>query len=343
MTTLLPTLGPLLMLPPDGDDGAYSLGDYEGAMTRWCHGCGNNGILTSLQKLCAEYQLPPEKTVIVSGIGCAARLPHYMGTYGFHGLHGRAFPIAEGVRMRRPDLHVFVSTGDGDCCSIGAGHWLHAVRYNMNMTVLLHDNRVYGLTKKQASPTSPRGLVTKTTPHGARLESLNPLVTTLGMPNVSFAAQVVDWLPGIFSDVLRQAYEHHGFSFIRILQRCPNFLPDQFEDYVRHPDRVVLVTHEKGLTIDEATARRFPNRIEHDPGDLDEALRIARMEDAHPVGVFYRDDTVPCYEDLVAPERHFSSADRLAALEREFDRFSVSPGRGGAGGEAVPAGAADVE
>jgi 2-oxoglutarate ferredoxin oxidoreductase subunit beta len=333
MTALLPTLGPLLM-QPDADE-PYSLGDYEGGMTRWCHGCGNNGILTSLQKLCAERQLPPEKTVVVSGIGCAARLPHYVGTYGFHGLHGRAFPIAEGVRIRRPDLHVFVSTGDGDCCSIGAGHWLHAVRYNMNMTVLLHDNRVYGLTKKQASPTSPRGLVTRTTPRGARLDALNPLAATLGMPNVSFAAQVVDWLPGMLLDILRQAYDHRGFSFIRIMQRCPNFLPDQFEDYVRHPDRVVLLTHEDGLTVDDATARRFPNRIRHDPSDLHEAIRLATMEDALPVGVLYRNDAVPCYEDLVAPPRHVSAADRMAALERELDRFSVNP-------KVAPAGAGDA-
>jgi 2-oxoglutarate/2-oxoacid ferredoxin oxidoreductase subunit beta len=324
MTVSLPTFVPLVMVPSE-DDVRYDLGDYEGAMTRWCHGCGNNAILTSLQKLCADRQLPPERTVIVSGIGCAARLPHYMGTYGFHGLHGRAFPFAEGVRIRRPDLHLFVSTGDGDCCSIGAGHWLHAVRYNMNMTVLLHDNRVYGLTKKQASPTSPRGLVTRTTPHGARLEPLNPLAATLGMPNVSFAAQAVDWLPGILSDILRQAVDHHGLSFIRILQRCPNFLPDLFEDYVRHPDRVVLLTHEQGLQVDAVTARRFPHVVEHDPGDLAEAMELARMTDALPIGIFYRDDSVPCYEDLLAPARHFSPETKLAALERELDRFSVNP------------------
>ena len=108
-----------------------------------------------------------------------------MKTYGFHGIHGRAFPIAEGVKMARPDLHVFVNTGDGDCCSIGAAHWIHAIRYNMNMTVILHDNHVYGLTKKQASPTSPIGLKSNTTPRGAVLEALNPLTVTLGVQNVS--------------------------------------------------------------------------------------------------------------------------------------------------------------
>src|SRR5512140_2147059 len=167
-------------------DEQHELEDYQSGVPRWCTGCGDNAILAAVQRLCRDEGLPPEKTAFISGIGCSSRFPHYMKTYGLHSIHGRALPIAEGVRLARPDLHVFVSTGDGDCCSIGAAHWIHAVRYNMNMTVLLHDNRVYGLTKKQASPTSPRGLVTKTTPRGARLESLNPLVTTLGMPNVSF-------------------------------------------------------------------------------------------------------------------------------------------------------------
>jgi 2-oxoglutarate ferredoxin oxidoreductase subunit beta len=107
----------------DLEEDAFILHDYEGAVSRWCHGCGDNAILTALQKLCAEEQLPPEKTVFVSGIGCASRLPHYMGTYGFHGLHGRALPVAEGIKIKRPDLHVFVNTGDGDCCRPRRRDW----------------------------------------------------------------------------------------------------------------------------------------------------------------------------------------------------------------------------
>ena len=150
----------------------YAISDYQSEIApRWCAGCGDTAILTAMQRLCRDEQLPPEKTVCVSGIGCASRLPHYMNAYGFHGIHGRALPIAEGIKIRRPDLHVFVTMGDGDCCSIGAAHWLHAIRYNMNMTVLLHDNNVYGLTKKQASPTSPQGMKSNTTPFGA---TLNP-------------------------------------------------------------------------------------------------------------------------------------------------------------------------
>jgi hypothetical protein len=117
----------------------HTLEEYQGGMPRWCKGCGDNAILAAVQRLCRDEGLRPEKTVFVSGIGCSSRLPHYMRTYGFHGIHGRALPIAEGIKLARPDLHVFVNTGDGDCCSIGAAHWIHAIRYNMNITVLLHD------------------------------------------------------------------------------------------------------------------------------------------------------------------------------------------------------------
>jgi len=124
---------------------------------RWCPGCGDYAILSQVQKVMPELGIPRENHVFVSGIGCSSRFPHYMHTYGFHGLHGRALPVACGVKSRRPDLDVWVATGDGDCCSIGAGHWIHAVRYNMDLVVLLFDNSIYGLTKKQTSPTTPRG------------------------------------------------------------------------------------------------------------------------------------------------------------------------------------------
>ena len=124
---------------------------------RWCPGCGDYAILKAVQRTLPELGADPAKTVFVSGIGCSSRFPHYMKTYGFHGIHGRALPIAEGIKLARPDLDVFVNTGDGDCCSIGAAHWIHAIRYNMNITVFLHDNQIYGLTKGQYSPTSREG------------------------------------------------------------------------------------------------------------------------------------------------------------------------------------------
>jgi hypothetical protein len=185
----------------------HELEDYQSGVPRWCTGCGDNAILAAVQRLCRDEQLRPEKTVFVSGIGCSSRFPHYMKTYGFHGIHGRALPVAEGVRFARPDLHVFVNTGDGDCCSIGAAHWIHALRYNMNMTVFLHDNQIYGLTKMQASPTSPIGTKSNTTPRGSYLEALQPLSVTLGVENVSFVAQTVDWIPEIMYDIVKAAAE----------------------------------------------------------------------------------------------------------------------------------------
>ena len=203
----------------DWESPVYTLKDYEGAQPRWCSGCGDSAILTAMQRLCRDEQLPPEKTVFVSGIGCSSRFPHYMGTYGFHGLHGRALPIAEGIKIRRPDLNVFVNMGDGDCCSIGTAHWIHAIRYNMNMVAVVHDNSVYGMTKKQASPTTPQGLVTNTTPKGAWLQPLNILSTTLGVTNASFVANTVEWIPDLLYDVIKQAYAHQGLAFVRVVQR----------------------------------------------------------------------------------------------------------------------------
>src|SRR3569832_1002469 len=156
-------------------DEHFELEDYRAGVPRWCTGCGDNAILAAVQRLCRDEALRPEKTVVVSGIGCSSRFPHYMKTYGFHGLHGRALPVAEGVRSRRPDLDIFVVTGDGDCCAIGTAHWIHAIRYNMNLTILLLDNNVYGLTKNQTSPTSRLGEKSNTQPKGSFFAPLNPI------------------------------------------------------------------------------------------------------------------------------------------------------------------------
>ena len=167
------------ILPILGDDEReFALDDYEGATARWCPGCGDHSVLTAVEKLLVAEQLKPEQTVFVSGIGCSSRFPHYLKTYGFHGLHGRALPVATGVKLHRPDLDVFVVMGDGDCCSIGAAHWIHAIRYNIDMVALLLDNNIYGLTKKQTSPTTPQGYKTNTQPFGSFLPPLNPLTTT---------------------------------------------------------------------------------------------------------------------------------------------------------------------
>jgi 2-oxoglutarate ferredoxin oxidoreductase subunit beta len=308
-------------LPPDGAE-VRTLADYAKGVSRWCDGCGDNSILAALQRLCRDERLAPEKVVCVSGIGCSSRFPHYMNTYGFHSLHGRALPVAEGIRMRRPDLTIFVNTGDGDCCSIGTAHWIHAIRYNMDMTVMMHDNGIYGLTKMQASPTSPIGLKTNTSPHGAVLRPLNPLVTTLGVENVSFVAQAVDWLPQLSFEIMSQAYHHKGLSFIRILQRCPNYLPKLFDPWVKERERTLVLVHERGIPNRPDIAELAPV-MEHDPSNIHRAREIASGTDPVPVGILYRNDDVPCYEDLRRPERATTADDVRRVLDEEFDKFSV--------------------
>ena len=300
-----------------------ALEDYQSGVPRWCTGCGDNAILTAVQRLCRDEGLRPEKTVFVSGIGCSSRFPHYMKTYGFHGIHGRAFPVAEGVKMARPDLAVFVNTGDGDCCSIGAAHWLHAIRYNMNLTVFLHDNQIYGLTKKQASPTSPIGTKSNTTPRGSYLDALNPLTVTLGVANVSFVAQAVDWIPETLFDIVKAAYHHKGFSFVRIIQRCPEWLPKSLDPWLQDPARVQLLHHEKGLQLSQGISRVYKNQLEHDPLDIHRALEIASNQDIIPVGILYQNPAVPCYEET----RHSGALRTVEAIKRNFetelDKYSV--------------------
>jgi 2-oxoglutarate ferredoxin oxidoreductase subunit beta len=263
--------------------------------------------------------------MFVSGIGCSSRFPHYMKTYGFHGIHGRALPVAEGIKMARPDLHVFVNTGDGDCCSIGAAHWIHAIRYNMNMTVMLHDNQIYGLTKMQASPTSPIGTKSNTTPRGSYLEALNPLTVTLGVQNVSFVAQAVDWIPELLYDIISAAYHHKGFSFVRIIQRCPEWLPTQFEPWIKNPEKTLLLHHEHGLRLSPALAKVYKNQQEHDPANLNRAREITSSADSIPVGILYRNPGVPCYEDVRHAGQLRTTQLIKTGLERELDKFTVWP------------------
>jgi 2-oxoglutarate ferredoxin oxidoreductase subunit beta len=303
----------------------YELEDYQSGVPRWCTGCGDNAILAAVQRLCRDEGLRPEKTVFVSGIGCSSRFPHYMRTYGFHGIHGRALPVAEGVRLARPDLTVFVNTGDGDCCSIGAAHWIHAIRYNMNMTVFLHDNQIYGLTKMQASPTSPRGLKSNTTPRGTTLEALQPLSVTLGVQNVSFVAQAVDWIPETLYDIVKAAYHHKGFSFVRIVQRCPEWLPKMWDPWLHDPQRILMLNHKDGMQLSAGLVKVYKNQAQHDPSNLDRAREIASNTDLIPVGILYRNPDVPCYEELRASPELRTTEYLRKGLEAEFDKFTVWP------------------
>ncbi len=308
----------------DIEEPQYNLTDYQSAVPRWCPGCGDNAILTAVQRLCRDEQLPPEKTVFVSGIGCSSRFPHHMGTYGFHGLHGRALPIAQGVKIRRPDLNVFVNMGDGDCCSIGTAHWIHAIRYNMNLVVLVHDNEIYGMTKKQASPTSPKGLKTSTTPYGSYLEPLNILSTTLGVGNVSFVANAVEWIPDVLYQIIHAAFHHRGFSFVRIAQRCPHFMPNFFDCLITDPKKILLLNHENGIRVNGKLGETYSNSMDHDPSDINRAREIAAESEVEPVGILYRNDSRQCYEDLRRPRKSVSIGMRKEAIDREFDKFAVN-------------------
>jgi 2-oxoglutarate ferredoxin oxidoreductase subunit beta len=304
-------------------DRYFTMGDYAGGEARWCPGCGDHGVLTALQRLCRDEQLAPEKSVMVSGIGCSSRFPHYMGTYGFHGLHGRALPVACGIKARRPELDVWAITGDGDCFSIGTAHWIHAMRYNMDLTVLVFDNAVYGLTKQQSSPTTPVGFKTNTHPGGVRLAPLNPLSVTLAITNVSFVAQVVDWNPPLLYQVLKAAHAHRGTGFVRIIQRCPVYAESVCKELQADPSRLLLLTHEKGIVLEPDIERLFPNRCEHDPCDLSRARAVAGDEAAIPIGLLYRNPEVPHYDELSSVGREMSQEDKLTALESVFDRIAV--------------------
>jgi len=303
------------------DDRVFEMGDYEGAMARWCPGCGDHSVLTAVEKLLTAEQLRPENTVFVSGIGCSSRFPHYLKTFGFHGLHGRALPVATGVKLNRPELDVFVVMGDGDCTSIGAGHWLHAVRYNMNLTALLLDNNIYGLTKMQTSPTTPQGFRSNTQPTGSYLPALNPIQATLGITNASFVAQTAEWIPAHLYATIEAAYRHKGFAFVRILQRCPVFTPLIYAEAVRRPDMVELLVHEDGVQVPSLEAT-YKNRITHDPLDLDGARRLAEMSDRIRLGVFFRDESRPRYEELRRVASR-SAEEKVTLLNQELDRYAV--------------------
>jgi len=301
----------------------YTFEDYEGLEARWCPGCGDHGVLTAVQRLCRDEQLPPEKTVCVSGIGCASRFPHYVKSYGFHGLHGRALPVACGIRARRPDLHVFVATGDGDCCSIGTAHWIHAVRYNMNMVVMLLDNSTYGLTKNQTSPTSKKGAQSNTHPRGWVLDAINPIQTTLGIANASFVAQTVDWNPAHLLATLTAAHRHQGFSFVRVVQRCPHYKAGMFESLQSDPSGLLLLTHPDGINVDDAIKKVLKNQCEHDPSNLNRARELAGSEDAVPIGLLYRNEKADHYEDYTSAGIATSRSEKLAALDAQLDRYQV--------------------
>jgi 2-oxoglutarate ferredoxin oxidoreductase subunit beta len=218
---------------------------------RWCPGCGDYAILSAVQSVFPELGVPREKFVVVSGIGCSSRFPYYMNTFGFHGIHGRAPAIATGIKIAQPELEVWVATGDGDSLSIGGNHTIHMLRRNVGIKVLLFNNRIYGLTKGQYSPTSELGKRAKSTPYGSLDRPFNPLSLALGV-EATFVARSVDIFQPHLKGVLKRAAAHSGSAFIEVLQNCNIFNDGAWEgltDKGLRDDHTIALEHGKPLVF----------------------------------------------------------------------------------------------
>jgi 2-oxoglutarate ferredoxin oxidoreductase subunit beta len=247
-----------------------AFGHYE---TAWCPGCGNFGILTALKQALVQAQLPPDRICLVSGIGQAAKTPHYLNAHVFNGLHGRALPVATGIALANPDLTVIVESGDGCVYGEGGNHFLAAIRRNIGVTLLVHDNQVYGLTKGQASPTSWPGMVTKAQPHGVFASPFNPVGIAIAL-RANFVARGFSGDPTGLAQLIRQALAHPGFAFVEILQPCVSFNKvNTFKWYKEH-----------SFALDES----------YDPTDWAAAMKMAfREDDRLPLGVLWKTNRPP--------------------------------------------------
>jgi 2-oxoglutarate/2-oxoacid ferredoxin oxidoreductase subunit beta len=317
---------------------------------RWCPGCGDYAILAAFQSFLPELEVPRENVAVVSGIGCSSRLPYYVNSYGLHSIHGRAPAIATGLATSRPDLSVWVITGDGDALSIGGNHLIHALRRNVNIKILLFNNRIYGLTKGQYSPTSEQGKVTKSTPFGSLDQPFNPVSLALGA-EASFVARSVDSDRKHLQSVLRAAADHEGAAFIEIFQNCPIFNDDAFApvkepnapglirladgEPVRFgPDRSMGLTYGPygALTPVEASSVDPGTLVTHDVAreDPSYAFALSRLDTGGfrhtPIGVFRSVDR-PSYDTLMANQIEAARANGegdLAALLAGSDTWEVA-------------------
>jgi 2-oxoglutarate/2-oxoacid ferredoxin oxidoreductase subunit beta len=294
---------------------------------RWCPGCGDYAILNNVQKVMPELGIPREKIVFVSGIGCSSRFPYYMNTYGFHGIHGRAPAIATGIKCANPDLSVWVITGDGDALSIGGNHFIHAIRRNLDLNYILFNNRIYGLTKGQYSPTSEFGKRTKSTPSGTIDYPINPLSLAIAS-EATFVARSIDIDVKHLGTMVEAAAKHKGISFIEVYQNCNIFNDhafDQFAERSVRSDRVLYLEHgkpmifgkdrNKGIRMNGALPEVVTigengitesDLLVHDIhlNDPSVAFMLARMEQPEypqPVGIF-RTIERPTYEDMMVDQ-----------------------------------------
>jgi 2-oxoglutarate ferredoxin oxidoreductase subunit beta len=240
----------------------------------WCPGCGDFGTMNGMMKALAETGNDPDNTFVVAGIGCSGKIGTYMHSYALHGVHGRALPVGIGVKLANPDIEVMVAGGDGDGYSIGAGHFVHAVRRNVDMSYVVMDNRIYGLTKGQASPTSRQGFETSTSPGGTHMSPVDPLALALAS-GATFIAQSFSSDSQRHTEIVRKAIEHDGFGFVNVYSPCVTFNDVDTYDYWR--DTLV--------DLDET---------DHDPTDTDQARERILSGDRELAGVIYRDeDSVP--------------------------------------------------
>jgi 2-oxoglutarate/2-oxoacid ferredoxin oxidoreductase subunit beta len=269
----------------------------------WCPGCGDFGVLQALYRALAALGRPPHEIAFVSGIGCSSRIPGYTTAYGFNSVHGRALPIAQGIKLAHPELLVLVAGGDGDGFSIGGGHLPHAIRRNLDLTYVVMDNQIYGLTKGQLSPTSPRGLKTVTSEYGSLEAPINPLLYVLAY-GAGFVAQGTPAnMPGL-SAVVEQAIRYPGFSFVNVQSPCVTF---GAEDQQLRVHKEVMISLES---------------LGHNPADRIEAMRLAtEYGQKLYTGVFYRNPDPPQTYEAMAVARQQELAPMAVPRERILDRF----------------------
>jgi 2-oxoglutarate ferredoxin oxidoreductase subunit beta len=300
---------------------------------RWCPGCGDYAVLSAVQGFMPSLGLPRERIVFVSGIGCSSRFPYYMNTYGMHSIHGRAPAIATGLAVTRPDLSVWVITGDGDALSIGGNHLIHALRRNVNLKILLFNNQIYGLTKGQYSPTSERGKITKSTPLGSLDHPFNPVSVALGA-EATFVARSIDSDRGHLTEVLRKAAAHRGTAFVEVYQNCNIFNDgafDELKDADTRADHQIRLEHGQpvrfGADGEKGVRLTGEGRVEivdvadvgedallvHDEHRKEPSLAFMLSRLAHsthkptPIGVF-RDVDRPVYDQLMAEQLEAATA-----------------------------------
>ncbi|MDU0289493.1 2-oxoacid:ferredoxin oxidoreductase subunit beta [Saccharothrix longispora] len=342
----LPGLGGLAGVPTS--DQPQKAKEYKSDQeVRWCPGCGDYVVLNAVQSFLPTLGLKRENIVFVSGIGCSSRFPYYMNTYGMHSIHGRAPAIATGLAVARPDLSVWVVTGDGDALSIGGNHLIHTLRRNVNLKILLFNNRIYGLTKGQYSPTSEAGKVTKSTPLGSLDHPFNPVSLALGA-EATFVGRAVDSDRVGLTEVLRQAAEHRGSALVEIYQNCPIFNDGAF-DVLKDADeasrRIIDVVDGQPITFGNGefavvregfglavakTSEVAPEEVVvHDASDLNLAFALSRLSTQdlrHTVTGVFRKTSRPTYDDgareQVEQAKAAQKAD-LAALLRGKDTWTV--------------------